>query len=186
MVWRPETRSRFGSLAATGKFQLALSQEPRSPCNELLSAQPPHRGEVVTTAANLSGRSRSAVPVGGRRAAAPGLPEVGLLSPRGPCARLRSRRLRFVQCDLANETGEKRHEARSWGCGRCQVAGRRLRGRLGEESQSRNRPSAVSRCRLIWCPMWPYRMRSNPFRRIGLSDQEPAARQARSRAARQG
>ena len=37
----------------------------------------------------------------------------------------------------------------------------------------------VRRCRLAWCPMWPYRMGSNPFHRREVSDEQRAALAAR-------
>jgi len=37
----------------------------------------------------------------------------------------------------------------------------------------------VRRCRAIACPMWPYRMKSNPFRREIISDERRAELSAR-------
>lgn len=42
----------------------------------------------------------------------------------------------------------------------------------------------VRRCALIWCPFWPYRMASNPFHTVALSDEQRAERAARLAAAR--
>lgn len=42
----------------------------------------------------------------------------------------------------------------------------------------------VAKCRMVWCPMWPYRMGTNPFHTVALSDEERARRSARLRAAR--
>jgi hypothetical protein len=42
----------------------------------------------------------------------------------------------------------------------------------------------VRRCRLVWCPMWPYRMGSNPFHRVTLSEEQREERRQRLEAAR--
>lgn len=45
----------------------------------------------------------------------------------------------------------------------------------------------VRRCRMAWCPLWPYRMGSNPFRKREFSEEQRAAageRLAQARAKR--
>lgn len=42
----------------------------------------------------------------------------------------------------------------------------------------------VRRCRLVACPMWPYRMSKNPFHRLELDDEQRAVRAERLAAGR--
>ena len=76
--WRPETLSRFGSLAATGELRLSYPRNRDRGATSLCRLSSRTRGEAATTGANFSGekrtwgepRSRTPVPVGwsdGRR-----------------------------------------------------------------------------------------------------------------------
>lgn len=40
----------------------------------------------------------------------------------------------------------------------------------------------VRRCTLVWCPFWPYRMATNPFRTVKLTDAEREKRRTRMQA----
>lgn len=49
-----------------------------------------------------------------------------------------------------------------------------------------NNEAEVRRCRMVACPMWPYRMATNPFQRRELSDEQRAELGDRLRRARDG
>jgi len=52
------------------------------------------------------------------------------------------------------------------------------------ECQSGNE-AEVRRCRMVWCPFWPYRMGSNPFHRQELSSEQREERRRRLATARE-